>query len=211
MAEHSGLGKVLNQKYRLVAELGRGAMGVVYRAEQLDVEGQVQRLVALKTITAELSANPDFARRFLQEIRLTMTLNHPHIVTVYDSGRDETSQLYFTMELVQGQTLRELLRRKGALSVERTLHIAGHICEALFEAHSLTEPIVHRDLKPENIFLAQRQGKDWVKIGDFGIAKVLGDHTGGLTHTGMSPGTPRYMAPEQCLGKAVDSRTISMP
>jgi eukaryotic-like serine/threonine-protein kinase len=141
MPEHSVLGKVLNQKYRLVAELGRGAMGVVYRAEQLDVEGQVQRLVALKTMTAELSTNLDFARRFLQEIRVTMTLNHPHIVTVHDSGRDESGQLYFSMELVQGQTLRELLRQEGALSVERTLHIAGHICEALAEAHREKWPL----------------------------------------------------------------------
>jgi serine/threonine protein kinase len=113
MTEPSALGKVLNQKYRLAAELGRGAMGIVYRAEQLDVKGQMQRLVALKTMTAELSANSDFARRFLQEIRITMTLNHPHIVAVYDSGRDEGGQLYFTMELVQGQTLRALLRREG--------------------------------------------------------------------------------------------------
>ena len=207
MVEQSALGKVLNQKYRLSAELGRGAMGIVYRADQLDVEGHVQRQVALKTMIAELSANPDFARRFLQEIRITMTLNNPHIITVYDSGRDESGQLYFTMELVSGQSLRELLRQEGMLSVERTLHITGQICEALAEAHSLAEPIVHRDLKPENIFVAQRHGKDWVKVGDFGIAKVLGENNSGLTHTGMSPGTPRYMAPEQCLGNAVDTRT----
>lgn len=206
MPEHSALGAVLNQKYRLIAELGRGAMGVVYRAEQLDIEGQVQRLVALKTMKAELSASPDFARRFLQEIRITMTLNNPHIITVYDSGRDESGQLYYTMELVPGQTLRELLRQEGTLPVERVLHLTGHICEALAEAHNRAEPIVHRDLKPENIFLAQRQGQDWVKIGDFGIAKVLGDKSSRLTQTGMSPGTPRYMAPEQCLGHAVDHR-----
>jgi serine/threonine-protein kinase len=207
MPESSALDNILNHKYRLVAELGRGAMGVVYRAEQLDVEGHVQRLVALKTLRAELSTNPEFARRFLHEIRITMTLNNPHIVTVYDSGRDETGQLYFTMELVQGQTLRELLRQEGSLSVEHTLHITGQICEALAEAHSRVDPIVHRDLKPANIFLAQRQGKDWAKIGDFGIAKIVGDHTDGLTRTGMTPGTPRYMAPEQCLGHTVDSRT----
>lgn len=199
--------RVLNHKYRLLAELGRGAMGVVYRAEQLDVEGQLQRLVALKTMTAELSANPEFARRFLHEIRVTMTLNHPHIVTVHDSGRDEHGQLYYTMELVQGQTLRSLLRQEGTLSVERALHITGQICEALSAAHRRADPIVHRDLKPENIFLTYHQGKEWAEVGDFGIAKVLGDHTSGLTHSGMSPGTPRYMAPEQCAGKAVDSRT----
>ena len=201
------IGTTINGKYRLLAELGHGAMGVVYRAEQLDVEGRVQRLVAVKTLKGELSVDPTFAQRFLQEIHVTMLLNHPHIVTVYDSGRDETGQLYFTMELVHGQTLRELLRAEGTVSVERMLHIAGHICEALAEAHSRPEPIVHRDLKPGNIFLAYRPEQDWVKVGDFGIAKVVGEHTGGLTHTGMSPGTPRYMAPEQCVGKAVDNRT----
>jgi serine/threonine-protein kinase len=114
--------------------------------------------------------------------------------------------LYYIMELVEGPTLREVLQRHGPLPVGWVVGIARQICKALAEAHSLPEPIVHRDLKPANIFVETRQGQDWVKVGDFGIAKVLGEHTSGLTHTGASPGTPRYMAPEQWMGKAVDGR-----
>lgn len=136
-----------------------------------------------------------------------MQLRSPHTVTVYDSGKDEAGQLYFTMELIRGPILREVLQQQGKFSVERAVKIASQICEALAEAHSLPEPVIHRDLKPPNIFVEQRQEQEWVKIGDFGIAKVLGEHTSGLTQTGMSPGTPRYMAPEQWTGQALDGRT----
>lgn len=85
------------------------------------------------------------------------------------------------MELIDGQTLDELLQREGPLSAERTVKLVGQICEALAEAHSLPEPVVHRDLKPPNIFIERQQGQEWVRIGDFGIAKVLGEHTSGLT------------------------------
>lgn len=199
--------KLINGKYRLLSELGRGAMGVVYRAEQLDIESRPQRQVALKTLLPHLSTDPDFSRRFLREVRVAMQLRNLHTVTVYDSGKDEAGQLYYTMELIRGQTLREVLQRQGKLSVERTVRIASQICEALEEAHGLSEPVVHRDLKPPNIFVEQRQGQEWVKIGDFGIAKVLGEHTSRLTSMDMSPGTPRYMAPEQWTGQAVDGRT----
>lgn len=205
-------GKLINGKYRLLAELGRGAMGVVYRAEQLDVEGRPLRQVALKTLLPHLSRNPDFSRRFLREVRVAMQLRSPHTVTVYDSGKDEAGQLYFTMELIRGPTLRDVLRQQGKFSVERAVRIAGQMCEALAEAHGLPEPVVHRDLKPPNIFIEQRQGQDWLKVGDFGIAKVLGEHTSGLTQTDMSPGTPRYMAPEQWTGQVLDGREqTSMP
>jgi TolB-like protein/Flp pilus assembly protein TadD len=198
-------GKVLNRKYRLLGALGHGAMGVVYRAEQLDPEGTPQRQVALKTMRPEFSADPDFARRFLREVRVAMQLHSSHAVTVHDSGRDEDGQLYYAMELVRGPTLKAVLQQQGPLPVARVVSIVGQLCEALAEAHRL--PVVHRDLKPANIFLEERQGQDWVKIGDFGIAKVLGEHGSTLTRDGLSPGTPLYMAPEQWTGQAVDGRT----
>lgn len=201
-------GRIIGGEYRLVAPLGTGAMGVVYRAEQLDVEGHILREVALKTMRPELSRNPDFSRRFLREVRVAARLQNPHAVTVYDSGLDETTgQLYYAMEYVCGSTLQEILQRQGPLPAGRVVRIIAQICEALYEAHRPPEVIVHRDLKPANIFVEEREGQDWAKVGDFGIAKLLGEETGGLTHAGTSPGTPRYMAPEQWMGKEVDART----
>lgn len=201
------IGKLIDRKYRLLSELGRGAMGVVYRAEQLDAEGRARRIVTVKTLKPEFSKDPDFARRFLREVGASLQLRSPHALTVYDSGRDEDGQLYYVMEFMP-QTLKESLQEHGPLPVEHAVAIVGQICDALAEAHSLPEPVVHRDLKPTNIFIEQRQGREVVKIGDFGITKVLDEHPTVLTHTGQaSPGTPRYMAPEQWLGKPVDGRT----
>ena len=198
--------KLIGGKYRVVAPLGQGAMGVVYRAEQLDIENHVLREVALKTLRPELSRDPDFSRRFLREVRVAARLRNPHTVTVYDSGLDNEGQLFYTMEIIQGRTLKEVIQSSGTLPVERVVRIVSQICEALGEAHGLPEPIVHRDIKPANIFLEEQQDEDWVKVGDFGIAKVLGEETSGLSHTGVSPGTPRYMAPEQWMGKEIDGR-----
>lgn len=200
--------KVINGKYRLLAKLGEGAMGAVSLAEQLDVEGRVLRQVALKTMRRELSADPGFTKRFLREVRVATQLRSPHTVIVHDSGQGEDGQLYFVMEYIQGPTLRQVLRQHGTLPVDRVVRIASQLCEALAEAHSLPAPVVHRDLKPLNIFVEQLQGHDWVKIGDFGIAKVLSEHTLGLTQVGhSSPGTPPYMAPEQWRGTREDGRT----
>jgi uncharacterized protein len=199
--------KLIGDKYRVVALLGQGAMGVVYRAEQLDVEGHVLREVALKTMRPEFSRDPDFSKRFLREVRVAARLRSAHTVTIYDSGRDDIGQLYYTMEIIKGQTLKEILQSQGTLSVERVVRIVSQICDALAEAHGLPEPIVHRDIKPANIFLEEHQGEDRVKVGDFGIAKVLGEETSNLSHTGVSPGTPRYMAPEQWRGEVTDARS----
>ena len=198
--------KIIGGKYRLLSALGEGAMGVVYRAEQLDAEGQPLREVALKTIQPQFSSDPNFSRRFLREVRIAARLRSPHTVTVYDTGQTEEGQLYYAMELVGGSTLKEVLQRQRPMPIGRIVKIVGQICEALAAAHSLPEPIVHRDLKPANIFIETRRGQDWVKVGDFGIAKVLGEQTSELTQTGVSLGTPLYMAPEQWMGKEVDGR-----
>src|SRR5581483_3932191 len=196
------IGKLIDRKYRLLSELGRGAMGVVYRAEQLDAEGRARRIVAVKTLKPEFSKDPDFARRFLREVGVSMQLRSPHALTVHDSGRDESGQLYYVMEF------KEFLQDHSPLPVEHAVVIVSQICEALAEAHSLPEPVIHRDIKPANIFIEQRRGREVVKIGDFGIAKILGDHATHLTQDGVrSPGTPRYMAPELWLGQTIDGRT----
>jgi eukaryotic-like serine/threonine-protein kinase len=206
------VGTVIAGKYRLVRVLGTGAMGVVYQAAHLDLESRVLREVALKMVRPELALDPavaaEFARRFLREVRIAMRLGAPHVVTVYDCGQSEDGRLYFTMELVRGPTLKEVLQHTGVLPTERVVTIAQQICDALSEAHSGPEPIVHRDLKPGNIFVVARRGQDWVKVGDFGIAKVVGPHGEDLTQiTGApSPGTPRYMAPEQWRGEETDGR-----
>jgi serine/threonine protein kinase len=183
-------------------------MGVVYRAEQLDVHGRPLREVALKTLRGELSHDENFARRFLDEIRVVAQLRSTHVVTFYDVDTDENGQLYYTMEFVRGRTLKEWLQRQGSLPVARVIQVIDQICEALSEAHSLSHPIVHRDLKPANIFLEEHQKEARVKVGDFGIAKILGEQTARLTAVGTpGPGTPRYMAPEQWKGEELSNRT----
>src|SRR5689334_9098259 len=168
--------------------LGRGGMGVVYKARQ----PKLNRLVALKILPREREQDLRFAERFLREAQALARLNHPNIVTVYDFG--EAGGLYYLlMEFVDGMNLRELLRARPMLPAE-ALTIVPRICEALQYAHE--QGIVHRDIKPENILL-DKQGR--VKIADFGIAKILGEQQPEVPLTGAQQtiGTPHYMAPEQ--------------
>ncbi len=178
--------------------LGQGGMGAVYKARQLKLD----RLVALKVLSAEASADPAFAERFSREARALARLNHPHIVTVHDFG--ETGGLfYFLMEYVDGASLRQALL-EGRLDLAKTLQIIPQVCDALQYAHE--EDIVHRDVKPENILLDKR-GR--VKIADFGLAKLVGLTPTYLTLTGSHQimGTLYYMAPEQMeKSHTVDSR-----
>ncbi len=193
----------------MLSVLGRGAMGMVFLAEQLDHDGETLREVALKTILPSEHGDAEVAtqmgQRFLREIRIAARLSSPHTVIVHDSGKTDEGELYFSMELVRGDTLRQLIARHGPLGAERAAGIAIQICEALAEAHAGEQPIVHRDLKPGNIFVQHRDGRDWVKVSDFGIAKLLGADSSGLTGTGLSPGTPLYMSPEQWRGGAIDA------
>jgi len=168
--------------------LGRGGMGVVYKARQ----PRLNRLVALKILAREKEKDPRFAERFTREAQALARLNHPNIVTVYDFG--ETNGLYYLlMEYVDGMSLRQLLQTRK-LAPEEALVIVPSICAALQYAHE--QGIVHRDIKPENI-LMDKQGR--VKIADFGIAKLLGADGKVTSLTGEQGvvGTPHYMAPEQ--------------
>jgi predicted Ser/Thr protein kinase len=174
--------------YELLEELGRGGMGVVYKARQVKLD----RLVALKVLPPETAADPAFAERFTREARALARLNNPHIVAIYDFGQ-EGPLSYFVMEYVAGVNLRDRMRQ-GPLPPSEVLAIMVQLCEALQYAHE--EGIVHRDIKPENVLL-DRRGR--VKVADFGIAKLLQGQTGLYTLTGpwQVVGTLRYMAPEQ--------------
>jgi eukaryotic-like serine/threonine-protein kinase len=189
--------------YEIVAPLGAGGMGEVYRAR----DTKLHRDVALKLLPADVTLDHDRLRRFEQEARAASALNHPAIVAIYELGEAE-SQRYISMELVEGQTVRELLA-SGALPARRVLQIAAQIADGLAKAHDAG--IVHRDLKPENLMVS---GDGFAKILDFGLVKLVEDEsprqTGRtVTEQGTRPGsvmgTVGYMSPEQVRGEHADT------
>jgi serine/threonine protein kinase len=181
-------------------------MGTVYRAEQISLK----RIVALKVLRAELSAEPGLVRRFNAEAELAARLSHPNTVTLFDFGQDADGSLFIAMECLEGRSLREVLSREGPLAAGRALAICEQLCASLADAHG--HGIIHRDLKPDNVMLLQRgRLSDVVRVLDFGIAK-LRDEQGDvsnrpMTRAGDLLGTPQYMAPEQIRGETVDART----
>jgi serine/threonine-protein kinase len=186
----------LARQYRVERELGRGGMATVYLAHDL----RHKRPVALKVLHPELAATlgPD---RFRREIEIAARLLHPHILPVHDSG-EAAGQLWYTMPYVQGESLRERIRREVQLPVAEAVRIAREVAQALDHAHR--HGVVHRDIKPENILLTPEGD---VLVADFGIARAAGD-TEALTGTGLAVGTPAYMSPEQAAGsREVDART----
>lgn len=194
--------------YELIRLVGEGSMGRVYEARHVKLD----RTVAIKLLRSEQAHNADLVQRFFQEARTVNRINHPHIVQVHDfvEDRDENDRprAYCVMEFVDGVTLAELIAREP-ISLERALRIVGHVCSALDAAHAVG--VVHRDLKPENVVVTRGDdGKDFAKVLDFGVAKLLRpDPELGLHHTyeGAIVGTPRYMSPEQAASLDVDFRT----
>jgi serine/threonine-protein kinase len=187
----------LHDRYALEREIGRGGMATVYLARDV----KHKRLVALKVLHPELAAALG-SERFEREIEFAARLQHPHILTVLDSG-EAAGQLWFTMPYVEGESLRSRLRRERQLPVEDAIRIATETARALDYAHR--QGVMHRDIKPENILLT-KDGD--TLVADFGIARALAGSDERLTETGMSVGTPAYMSPEQASGdKAVDART----
>jgi serine/threonine protein kinase len=188
--------------YRILGLLGEGAMGRVFRAER---DG---RPVAMKLLRREHLRSRLLLDRFFREARAVSRIRHPHIVEVLEVGEERgpegLERAYCVMEFLEGKTLGALFRER-ALDVARTVTIAAQVCEALEAAHATG--VVHRDVKPDNVFVLSRHGGDWVKLLDFGIAKLLRTGTE-LTRTpGTVIGTPHYMAPEQAAGDPVDGRT----
>jgi len=181
-------------RYQIVGELGRGGMGIVYKA----TDTVLDRLVAYKVLPDALKENPQALKNFLREAKSAAQLNHPNIVTVYDAG-EQDGRYYIAMEYVDGNTLKEIVRRRGAIAAGGVLHVLVQMCEALAYAHE--KKIVHRDIKTANTMWTRDRK---AKIMDFGLAKVVEEVR---NHTTMVSGTPYYMSPEQTLGRNVDYRT----
>ncbi|HMA88979.1 MAG TPA: serine/threonine-protein kinase [Burkholderiales bacterium] len=184
-------------RYRIVAELGRGAMGVVYKA----VDPLLERPVAIKTVNMALERDgiERYEARFYQEARAAGGLSHPNIVTIYDIGKSGEIA-YMAMEFIEGVELRSLIGEGRILPVAQAVSIAIQVAEGLAYAHQ--RGIVHRDIKPPNIMI---MSNGMVKITDFGIARMRASEV--LTQTGMMLGSPKYMSPEQVLGKRADFRS----
>ena len=185
----------LDTRYELLDEAGRGGMGVVYKAR----DRETGEIVALKILKAEIALDPVAAERFINEVRLSRRITHKNVTRVYEFTRAGATA-YLSMEYVDGESLRAIVDRMGAVGLRKGVQIGRQICAALHEAHA--QGIVHRDLKPENVML-DRSGN--VKVMDFGIARLL--DTSVTATAGGIIGTPAYMAPEQAEGKAVDART----
>jgi serine/threonine protein kinase len=182
-------------RYEIIEELGKGAMGLVYKA----MDPNIGRTVALKTMRLDVHGleHNELLGRFRNEARAAGTLNHPNIVTIYDAGEHE-GIFYIAMEFIEGRSLHEILVDNRVVAVEQVLSIARQVCAGLDYAHQ--HGVIHRDVKPANIMLT---ANGMAKIMDFGIAKAGGS----LTSTGQVLGTPNYMAPEQIKGKALDGRS----
>jgi eukaryotic-like serine/threonine-protein kinase len=187
-------GTLFAGRYRILAELGRGGMGVVYRAE----DTRLKRPVALKFLSEDLSARPEARDRFLREAQAAAALDNPHVCTVYEAGEHE-GRSYIAMAFIEGHSLKERIAQ-GPLTLDEALTISRQVAEGLAEAHA--RRVVHRDIKPANIMLA---GGRQAKITDFGLARVEG--SGETTRTGGVVGTLAYMSPEQAQGLQTDQRT----
>jgi YVTN family beta-propeller protein len=183
--------------YRLDSVLGRGGMGVVYRAEHLTL----RRSVALKLVAPELATDPRFRERFLAESRLAASLEHPNVIPIYDAGEAD-GQLYLAMRLVEGQSLRDLLDREAPLEPARAIELLAPVASALDAAHA--RGLVHRDVKPANILLEPDDHGEHVYLSDFGLARLAGEaRPDEMSHLS---GSLNYLAPEQVTERAVDPR-----
>jgi predicted Ser/Thr protein kinase len=184
--------------YRIVSELGRGGMGVVYKAH----EESLNRFVALKVLGQHLTQDPEYLNRFLQEARSAARLSHPNIVQIFFIGEDQ-GRHFFAMEYVSGTSLQELISREGKIGNPRAAKMILQAAAGMAAAHD--EGIIHRDIKPANLMLSQA---GVVKIADFGLALMLmPDAATRITVDDMLRGTPRYLAPEQCMGEDADARS----
>jgi serine/threonine-protein kinase len=194
---------VVAKRFRLISLLGRGGMGEVWRAEQLDLKAHV----AVKILNPTLSINGESLQRFNREAQAAAALRSPHVVQILEHGFDsELGVAFIAMEMMEGESLAQRLRRVNRLSQAETARIISHVARALSRAHEAG--IVHRDLKPDNVFLVANEDEEVAKVLDFGVAKAKNLSLDTATRTGAVMGTPYYMSPEQIAGeKSVDFRT----
>jgi len=199
------IGTTIDGRYAVKGILGQGGMGVVFQATQTSMN----RDVALKMLHPTLSSTPQFAERFRREAEVVSRLKHPSIISIFDFGQTPQGAFYYTMELLEGENLKSLVKRDGPMSVTRAVNIIEQVGEALAYAHS--QGILHRDMKPHNVMCARFHGRDHVKVLDFGLVKMVdeegGDEDHHLTTTGQILGTPAYMSPEQAGGDPLDARS----
>ncbi|MFO0628173.1 MAG: protein kinase [Polyangiales bacterium] len=196
------IGRTIGAGYTILEAVGAGGMGKVYRAER----GALGKTFAVKVIHPHLAGDANAVKRFNQEAQTSSKINHPNAVVVLDFGRTDDELLYLVMEFLRGRDLTRVVWELGRLPVLRAAEILRQVLAALNEAHQLG--IVHRDIKPENILVEPlATGGDFVKVVDFGLAKIRGDQSPGVTSPGLVCGTPDYMAPEQARGLAPDPRS----
>ena len=197
------VGTVLAGRYRIVQRLGEGAMGTVYLGEHL----RIGRRDAVKVLRDTLSADRETIARFMRGARILSSIRHPNVCTIYDFSDTDEGLQYLAMELVVGESLKDLLDRERVLSPLRALRIALQVADALQAAHE--QAVVHRDLKPANIMIVPgKSGEDAIKVVDFDIAKGPRDEEGSeVTRLGFVVGTPEYMSPEQLVGERIDGRS----
>lgn len=210
ISEKAWLGRVIDDRYRIIGLIGRGGMGAVFEAEHLKLRNRV----AFKVVRAELAGNGEVAARFAREAMATAQFEHPHVASARDFGTLPEGGAYFVMQLVRGKSLADLIDAQESLPWPKVCELAAQVADALSAAESAG--IVHRDLKPENILIEAREdGSELARILDFGIAHVPQTEatcvegaipTGKLTRIGTIIGTPGYMAPEQAMGDVVDHR-----
>jgi serine/threonine-protein kinase len=197
-------GKTLNNRYLVENKIGEGGFGTVWRARQTGMD----RIVALKVLHPKMAKDPQVVGRFKREAQASSHLRAPHTVQVYDFDQTPEGLMYLAMEMLSGQSLHAVLQTEGPFAPLRMVKILDGIAESLGEAHG--HGIVHRDIKPENIYLEPQPTPDFVKVLDFGIAKIVsGDGLKGpqLTAAGQTLGTLEYMSPEQLMGQQLDGRS----
>ena len=198
------IGRVIDGKYELTAQLGKGGMSVVYRARRVRIGDDV----AVKILMGKFVKDDAALARFRREARAAAMLHHPNVITIHDFGEtdDEQAPAFIVMEFVRGTPLRDLLASEGQFPVERALRMMRGICAGVGAAHR--QGVVHRDLKPENILVVAPDDDyefESVRVVDFGLAKLLADAE--HAHKGAVVGTPFYMSPEQCMGEPLDTRS----
>lgn len=195
-------GNIVAGKYEIIRKIGSGGFGSVFKVRHI----QRKKLYALKTPHSEYLRDETFQKRFEREIEAMERFVHPDMVVVRDSGVTESGLSYYTMDFIDGESLRSVMAREGAFEIKRALNIIRRVLEVLDAAHR--HQIIHRDIKPDNILLTKNSGREVVKVLDFGVAKLLDTlgNTGTITR-GVRVGTPKYMSPEQVTGDAVDGRS----